>query len=285
MILEHARGTLALDRCLVMGIVNRTPDSFYDGGRMDLAAAARHAAALVDEGADLLDLGAVKAGPGSEVGEDEETARLIPLVETLAEAVEVVLSVETARPGVARAAIDRGAVIVNDVSGLRDAGLATVCAETGAALVLMHHGGQIRGRPRHPRYDDVVAAVVAGWRELAATAGRAGVAARSLIVDPGLDFGKNTFQSLEILRRLDELTRLGWPVLVAPSRKDVVGETLDLPLEERLEGTLAAIAVSVLKGARIVRAHDVRAVARTVAMTEAIAGARPPAAPVRGLWD
>jgi dihydropteroate synthase len=283
--LVHARGELALDRCLVMGIVNRTPDSFYDGGRMDLEAAVEHSLRLVDEGADVLDLGAIKAGPGEPVDEHEEFRRLVPLVAALAESTDVPISVETARHSVAHAAIEVGAAMVNDVSELADEKLAPVCAETGAAMILMHHGGQIRGRPRHPEYDDVVEDVLTRWKELSDVASAAGVHSERLMVDLGLDFGKTTFHSLELMKRLPELTAAPWPVLVAPSRKDVVGESLDLPPDERLEGTLALVAISVGSGAAAVRVHDVRAAVRVTRMIETVLGRRDPAAPLRGLWD
>lgn len=268
-----------------MGIVNRTPDSFYDGGRMGLDVSVEHAARLVAEGADLLDLGGVRAGPGPPVDEAEESDRLLPLVEALAREVGVPLSVETHRATVAKAALAAGASIVNDVTGLSDPALARVVAAAGAKLVVMHHGGQIRGRPRNPRYDDVVAAVRDQLLAYAAAARAAGVPGDSIIVDAGLDFGKNTWHSLELVRRTHELTTLGYPLLVAPSRKDVVGETLDLPPDERLEGTLALVALSVAGGAAIVRVHDVGATVRAVRMTEAVMGRRAPAAPVRGLWE
>jgi dihydropteroate synthase len=273
------------DRTLVMGIVNRTPDSFYDGGRMALDESVHFALGLVEEGADVLDLGGIKGGPGPEVDEAEELARLLPLVEALARAAPVPLSVETARPRVARAALRAGATWVNDVSGLAQEALASVCAELGATLVLMHNGGQLRGRPRSPRYPDVVQSVASEWHRLTDAARAAGVRRDAIVVDPGLDFGKTTFHSLELVRRLDELVALGWPVLIAPSRKDIVGETLDLPLGERLEGSLALVALAVYKGASIVRVHDVRAAVRTVRMVEAVLGRRPPEAPVRGLWE
>lgn len=271
--------------CLVMGIVNRTPDSFYDGGRMGLDESVRHAVALVEEGADLLDLGGVRAGPGPHVSEDEERDRLLPLVEALRPEVDVRLSVETHRASVAEAAIAAGAEIVNDVTMLSDPGLAPVVAATGAQLVVMHHGGQIRGRPRNPRYPDVVAAVRESLLAGADEAAAAGVDRSRIIVDAGLDFGKNTYHSLELVRRTAELADLGYPLLVAPSRKDVVGETLGLPLDDRLEGTLSLVALSVWGGAAIVRVHDVKATVRTVRMVEAVMGHRPPAAPVRGLWE
>ena len=282
-ILVHARGELPLDRCLVMGIVNRTPDSFYDGGRMDLDAAINHARTLAEQGADLLDLGAVKAGPGEPVPEDEEMRRLLPLVKALSS--DLPLSVETGRPRVAEAAIEAGAAIVNDVSGLLDPGLAEVCATAGAGLVLMHNGGQIRGRPRHPYYEDVVGSIARWWERAAALALEAGVSSASIVVDPGLDFGMTTFHSLEVMHRLEELTAGPYPVLVAPSNKDVVGETLGLEIDDRLEGTLALVALAVKARASIVRVHDVRATVRTVAMVEAVEGNRRPNDPVRGLWD
>lgn len=282
--ITHARGSLEIDRCLVMGIVNRTPDSFYDGGRMGLDESVHHATRLVDEGADLLDLGGVKAGPGEPVSVEEETARLLPLVEAL-HGVDVPLSIETGHPHVAHRALEAGAAIVNDVTGLTDPALAGVCARADAALVLMHHGGQIRGRPRAPVYDDVVEAVTREWNRLAAVAAEHGLTEDHLVVDPGLDFGKNTFHSLELMRRLPELTAGPRPVLVAPSRKDVVGETLGLPLDQRLEGTLALVALSVEAGSAIVRVHDVEASVRIVRMVEAVRGLRGPLAPVRGLWD
>jgi dihydropteroate synthase len=281
---RHARGEIVFDRCLVMGIVNRTPDSFYDGGRIELEDARNHAIKLIDEGADIVDLGAVKAGPGEPVDERTERDRLLPLVEALAD-VSAPLSIETSRASVARAALQSGAAMVNDVSGLADAGLAAVSAEFGAAMILMHHGGQIRGRPLHPRYTDVVADVKRTWFELVEVATKHGVGSRQIVVDPGLDFGKTTYHSLELMRRLDELVEVKWPVLVAASRKDVVGEALGLGPEERLEGSLALAALAVAAGADMVRAHDVRETVRTVQMVEAVAGRRDPATALRGLWD
>ena len=284
-VIKHARGELVLDHCLIMGIVNRTPDSFFDGGRMSLSESIDHALRLVDEGADVLDLGAVKAGPGAMVTEPEETRRLMPLVEGVADATDTVISVETGHPSVARAAIDAGAAIINDVTGLAQPELAKECGVSGAALILMHHGGQIRGRPRNPRYEDVVSDVLAAWTQLAGVAERLGVERSSMIVDPGLDFGKTTFHSLQLMRRLPELVGCGLPVLVAPSRKDVVGETLDQPLDERLDGSLALVALTVAAGAAAVRVHDVGAAVNTARMVESVMGRRPPAAPVRGLWE
>ncbi|HVL64667.1 MAG TPA: dihydropteroate synthase [Actinomycetota bacterium] len=283
--LEHARGSLPLERCLVMGIVNRTPDSFYDGGRLDLQESVDHALRLVEEGADILDLGAVKAGPGRAVPPAEEERLLLPLVARLATATAVPLSVETTSAAVARRALDEGAAIVNDISGLSDEAMPEVVARGGAALILVHHGGQLRGRPLHPQYDDVVEAVFSTWRSLAEKAAAAGVARESLVVDAALDFGKTTFHSLELVRRLPEQLELGLPVLVAASRKDVVGETLGLPPEERLEGSLAVAAIAAYLGAAIVRVHDVRETVRTLRMTLAVAARTAPVRARRGLWE
>jgi len=240
---------------------------------------------LVDEGAELLDVGAVKAGPGEPVTETEELERSIPLVEAIAARTEVPISIETSRPEVARRAVEAGAAIVNDVSALADLELASVCATTEAGLILMHNGGQIRGRPRHPRYDDVAASVLSDLEALAAVAEAAGVRREAIVFDAGLDFGKTTYHSLSLVRRTDELVASGQPVLVAPSRKDVVGETLDLDPGDRLAGTLALVALSVERGAHIVRVHDVAPTLQDVRMVEATLGRRAPENPVRGLWD
>jgi dihydropteroate synthase len=283
--LRHARGELLLDRCLVMGIENRTPDSFYDGGRVDLNASVEHAVMLADQQADIVDVGGVKAGPGAPVTVEEEERRVLPLIAALAERSVVLLSVETGRAHVARAAIAAGAAIVNDITGLSDPAMADVCAEEGAALILTHHGGQIKGRPRHPRYEDVVEAVLEAWDAMVAQALGAGVSRDRIVLDPGLDFGKTTFHSLELLRRVDELTASGYPILIAPSHKDVIGETLGLSVDDRLEGTLATVALSVIAGAAAVRVHDVVKAVRTVRMVEAVMGRRPPVQPLRGLWE
>jgi dihydropteroate synthase len=184
---------------------------------------------------------------------------------------------------VAKRALGAGADVVNDPSGLHDPLVAEVVAEAGAGLVVMHTGGPPRTRPHRPAYVDVVAEVRAFLADRAALARQRGVPAERLIVDPGHDFHKNTFHSLELTRRLDELADLGYPLLVALSNKDFVGETLDVPVDQRLEGSLAAAAFSILAGANILRVHQVQATVRVVRMTEAILGHRPPAATRRGL--
>ena len=271
-------------RVAVMAILNRTPDSFYDrGATFGFEAALAAAERALAEGADWLDVGGVKAGPGPPVTEAEELDRVLPLVEALRERSDAVISVDTFRAGVARRALAAGADVVNDPSGLHDPRVAEVAAEAGAGLVVMHTGGPPRTRPHRPAYADVVAEVRAFLADRAALARQRGVPAERLIVDPGHDFHKNTFHSLELTRRLGELTGLGHPVLVALSNKDFVGETLDVGLDQRLEGSLAAVAFSVAAGAGIVRVHEVQPTVRVVRMVEAILGRRPPAATRRGL--
>src|SRR5918996_803342 len=245
-------------RVAVMAIVNRTPDSFYDrGATFGFEAAVAAGERALAEGADWLDVGGVKAGPGPPVTEAEELDRVLPLVEALRGRSDAVISVDTFRPGVARRALAAGADVVNDPSGLHDPRLAEVAAEAGR--VVMHTGGPPRTRPHRPAYADVVAEVRAFLADRAALARQRGVPAERLIVDPGHDFHKNTFHSLELTRRLGELADLGYPLLVALSNKDFVGETLDVPLDQRLEGSLAAATFSILAGANILRVHQVQA--------------------------
>jgi dihydropteroate synthase len=268
----------------VMAIINRTPDSFYDrGAHFALDAALATAEQALAEGADWLDVGGVKAGPGPEVDEAEELQRVLPVVEALRPRTDAVISVDTFRSGVARRVLAAGVDVVNDPSGLHDPELATVTAEQGGALVVMHTGGPPRTRPHRSAYRDVVADVKRFLAERAALAVRLGVPAERIIVDPGHDFHKNTYHSLELTRRLGELTELGYPLLVALSNKDFIGETLDVPLGLRVEGSLAAAVVSVLYGASIVRVHEVGPTVRALRMTEAIIGRRPPATARRGL--
>ena len=269
----------------VMAIVNRTPDSFYDrGATFALEAAVDHALAQVEAGADILDVGGVKAGPGDDVDVTEELERIVPFVEALRDRSDVVLSIDTFRPAVAAAALDAGADVINDTSALADPDLApTVARYPDAGLVLMHSGGDLRTRPYRNHYlPDATTAIVAELRRLTEAAQAAGVAADKLIVDPGHDFRKTTLQSLEVTRRLGELCDLGFPVLVALSNKDFIGESLDLPLGDRVEASVGAAVASVMLGARLVRVHETLATKRAVMMTEAILGFREPARAWRG---
>lgn len=270
----------------VMAIVNRTPDSFFDRGRtFGLPQAVDHALAQVAAGADVVDVGGVKAGPGDDVGLDEERDRVLPFVEAFRARSDAPLSVDTFRAAVARDALAAGANLINDVSGMVEPEIAdVVAADPSAVLVVMHAGGPPRTRPFRPTYlPDVTTVVVDTCRSLAERARGRGVPADRIVVDPGHDFGKNTAQSLEVTRRLPELAALGYPVLVALSNKDFLGEILDLGVDDRLEASLAAAAVSVMLGARLVRVHATRETVRAVRTVEAVLGWRPPAVSLRGL--
>jgi dihydropteroate synthase len=274
-------GDLAL-----MAIVNRTPDSFFDrGATFTPEAALRAVERCVAEGADIIDIGGVKAGPGAAVEVAEEIRRTIPTIEAVrAEFPQVVISIDTWRGPVAAEAVAAGADLINDTWAGADPALAEVAAATGAGLVCAHAGGLTpRTRPHRPAFDDVVADVVDTVTRLARRAVEAGVRADGIVIDPAHDFGKNTRHSLEITRRLGELVSTGWPVLVALSNKDFVGEVLDAPVAERLTGTLAATAVCAWQGARIFRAHQVRATRQVLDMVAAIRGDRQPAVSRRAL--
>jgi dihydropteroate synthase len=270
----------------VMAIVNRTPDSFFDkGATFAEDAALRAVAAAVAEGADIIDIGGVKAGPGDPVDAAEELRRSVPTITAVRETFpDVIISVDTWRAEVAREAVAAGADLINDTWGGVDPRLAEVAAETGAGLVCSHAGGlDPRNRPHRAAFDDVVADVVATVTRLAERAVALGVRADGILIDPAHDFGKNTRHSLEITNRLGELVATGWPVLVALSNKDFIGETLDLPVGDRLDGTLATTAVSAWLGARVFRAHQVRPTRRVLDMVAAIRGEREPAVARRGL--
>jgi dihydropteroate synthase len=270
----------------VMAIVNRTPDSFYDGGaNVELTAALDAVGRAVDDGADIVDIGGVRAGFGPEVTAEQELERVLPVVSAVRDSFpELVISVDTWRAEVAAHVVAAGADLINDTWAGAEAGLLAVAAETGSGLVCSHTGGLgPRTDPHRVAYDDVVADVIATVTAAAERAVAAGVRRDGILIDPTHDFGKNTRHSLELTRRLDELVATGWPVLVALSRKDFIGEALDLPAADRLEGTLAATAISAWLGARVFRVHDVRATRRVLDMVASIRGTRPPAVARRGL--
>jgi len=250
-------------RAVVMGILNRTPDSFYDRGEYwAFDAFLRKAEQLVADGADFLDVGGVKAGPGEEVSEAEELERVIPAVEALHARFDVALSVDTWRAAVIAAAIDAGAVVGNDISGFADPGYLPACAAGGASVVATH----IRLAPRvadpHPVYDDLVGDVCAFLADRARRARDAGIPADRIMVDAGLDLGKDEAQSLELLRRSDALVALGHPVFLSASNKRFLAVLLDADVREVGEGTLAAHALGIVLGCRVLRAHDVRGTRR-----------------------
>ncbi|WP_327042585.1 dihydropteroate synthase [Micromonospora ureilytica] len=278
--------TFAPGELVVMAIINRTPDSFFDRGATYAADnALRAVERAVDEGAAIIDIGGVKAGPGADVGVAEEIRRTVDTIAAVRAAFpEVVISIDTWRAEVATEAVAAGADLLNDTWSGADPTLVRVAAQTGAGLVCSHAGGLTpRTRPHRAAFTDVVADVVATVTGLAERAVAAGVRPDGILIDPAHDFGKNTRHSLEITRRLDELTGTGWPVLVALSNKDFIGETLGLPVAERLEGTLAATAVSAWLGARVFRAHQVGPTRRVLDMVASIRGDRPPTATRRGL--
>ncbi len=286
MTLKLGRHEFADDATLMMAIVNRTPDSFYDRGRTWAEdRALDRVAQVVDQGAEVVDIGGIKAAPGEEVDAAEERRRVVGFVARVRAAhPDLVISVDTWRAEVGRAVCAEGADILNDAWGGADPALAEVAAEHGAAIVCTHTGGVApRTRPFRIEYADVVAAAITDTTAYAERAVAAGVDPRSVLVDPAHDFGKNTRHSLEVSRRLGELVATGWPVLVSLSNKDFVGETLDLPVGERLTGTLAATAVCALAGARVYRVHEVVETRQVVDMVASIAGRRPPRRAVRGL--
>ena len=258
-------------RTYVMGILNVTPDSFAgDGLGRDVDAAVLRGMRMARDGADILDVGGESTRPGAEpVSADEEIRRVVPVIERLAREVDAAISVDTYKSEVARAALAAGAHLVNDVHGFRhDPAVAAVAAEFGVPAVAMHNQ---RGRPFH----DVIGDITAGLLESLRIAREQGLPEERVIVDPGFNFGWIEEQALEMLRRLAELRLLGRPLLAGTSRKSTIGKVLDLPVEERLEGTAATVAISIAHGADIVRVHDVREIVRVARMADAV---------VRG-WD
>jgi dihydropteroate synthase len=274
------------DVTLMMAIVNRTPDSFYDRGATWVEDEAfDRVAQVVDEGAEVVDIGGVKAGPGPEVDAAEEMRRVVGFVARVRAAYPtLVISVDTWRADVARAVCQEGADLVNDAWGGHDPALAEVVAQLGAALVCTHTGGAApRSLPDRVEYADVMADVIASTTGQAERAVRLGVDPRSVLVDPAHDFGKNTYHSLEVTRRLDELAATGWPVLVAVSNKKFLGEVLDADKDHRLEATLATTALCAWLGGRVFRAHQVAATRRVLDTVAAIQGTALPAVSRRAL--
>jgi len=270
-VLEACGRTFDLARPLIVGILNATPDSFYDQGRYFARdAAIARADEMVAEGADLIEVGGETARPGPAVDADEEICRVVPLIEALADRLPVPVSVDTRKPEVAHRAVQAGAVMINDISGLADLRMAEVAAESGAALVVMHIQGRPKVRQIDPRYRAVTDEVYAFLDERAGQAQAAGVPRARLVVDPGFSFGKAVDHDLEVLRRLGEFRSLGYPIYLATSRKNYIRDLLGLPAEDLLEGTAAAVAYGLAQGAQLVRTHDVRFMVRLARMTHAI---------------
>ncbi|OGB90126.1 dihydropteroate synthase [candidate division WOR-1 bacterium RIFCSPHIGHO2_01_FULL_53_15] len=260
-------------RTYIMGILNVTPDSFSDGGKFfDPQAALERAWLMIEAGADIIDVGGESTRPGAAtVPAREELRRVLPVIKALARDRGAVISIDTRKAAVARAAIAAGADMVNDVSGLRyDGAMAKVIVKHKAPVCLMHMRGTPKTMQRNPVYADLMGEVIEGLAESIAIAENAGILLEKIIVDPGLGFGKTVVNNLDILKNLRELKALGRPILIGPSRKSMIGQALGLPPAERVEGTAAAAAVSIMNGAHILRVHDVREIFRVARLTDAI---------------
>jgi dihydropteroate synthase len=276
--LQRLIGGRTFDFDREVAVINRTPDSFFDKGAtyaLDLAVDA--ALRAVKDGADWVDIGGVPFGRGPVVTVDEELDRVVPVVAAIAARSDVVISVDTFNAAVASAAIEAGAFVINDTSGLFDPEMAATVAGTDATLVLTHSLSPPRAEPVKPEYVDVVHDVIVFLRDRIERANAAGIPDERIIVDPGHDLNKNTFHTLELTRRLHEIVALGYPTLAAVSNKDFIGEMIDRQQGERLEGSIAAAVFCIMKGARIIRMHDVPASVAAVRMVEGILGWRAPA--------
>jgi dihydropteroate synthase len=263
------------ERTLVMGVVNVTPDSFSDGGRFyDAGAAVEHAIRLEEDGADILDIGGESTRPGSDfITLDEELRRVMPVIEKVVERCEAPISIDTTKAEVARQALDAGCVMVNEISALRlDSGMLPLVVEKGIPFCLMHMQGLPKDMQVEPVYDDVIGEIAAFLRERAEVAVEAGADPANILIDPGIGFGKTLEHNLEIIRRLRELRSLGYPLILGSSRKSFIGRILDLPEDDRVEGTAASVALGIANGADIIRVHDVKEMMRVARVADAIAG-------------
>lgn len=268
---RHQRFRLSFGRTQVMGIVNVTPDSFSDGGKFhDPAAAATHAMALVEQGADIIDIGGESSRPGAEpTTVEEELARVIPVIRALVKAIpDTPISIDTYKPLVAQAAMAEGAAMINDISGLRDPAMAALAAKSGAPAVVMHMKGTPKSMQNRPAYSDVVAEVKSFFKERIRTLTRMGV--EKIILDPGIGFGKTANHNLQLLNRLEEIVAFGYPVLVGLSRKSFIGKALGENITDRETGGVVANAIAIAKGARIIRVHDAVLGTQTALMADCI---------------
>lgn len=260
-------------RTLIMGILNVTPDSFSDGGQyLGFENAIEHAAQMATDGADIIDVGGESTRPGADpISDEEEIQRVIPVVRALRERLSIPVSIDTYKSVVALQAIDAGASIINDISGLTfDSAMTKVVAERGAGIIIMHIKGTPRNMQKNPHYDDVMGEISLFLKRQIELAETAGVAREQMVIDPGIGFGKRLEDNFTILRELNRLQELALPILVGPSRKSFIGQTLNLPPDERLEGTAAAVTASILGGAHIVRLHDVKQMKRVTTIADAI---------------
>jgi dihydropteroate synthase len=268
-------------RTLIMGVLNCTPDSFYDGGKyFSHEAAVTHGLQLVEQGADLIDVGGESTRPHGVYGQGaqpvpaaEEKRRVLPVIEALAQKIRIPLSIDTYKAEVAEAAVQAGASLVNDISGFQfDANMPATVARLGVPVVIMHTKGAPANMQNNPVYENLMDELYLYFERQIDLARRAGIAEDRILIDPGIGFGKRVADNYEIIRRLPELRGLGCPILIGPSRKSFVGQALHLPPEQRLEGTAAAVAAAVMKGAQIIRVHDVMAMRRVATIADLIAG-------------
>lgn len=262
---------LNFDETLIMGILNVTPDSFSDGGLfIDAGKAIEHAKQMVEDGADIIDVGGESTRPGSEpISDEDEFARIEPIIKKIVD-IDAPISVDTYKPYVARKCIELGAHIINDITGLRNQAMIDLAAELKVPVVVMHMKGEPKNMQQNPVYEDLVNEIKKFLREKISKAKRAGI--DNIIIDPGIGFGKTTEHNLQILKRLNEFAELGCPVMVGPSRKSFIGNITGLKVGERLEGTLASAAIAVMNGANIIRVHDVNQCKRAIQIADAIRG-------------
>ena len=260
---------------LIMGILNMTPDSFSDGGQFKYHdQAIDYALEMVKEGASIIDIGGESTRPGAKAVQlEEELMRTIPIIEAIRLKSDCLISIDTYKSKVAKAALDAGADMVNDISGLTfDHNMASLVAERNVPVIIMHIKGKPGDMQKNPNYDNLIKEIKAFFEVQIAIAKKAGIDSGNIILDPGIGFGKRLEDNFEIIRELGQISTMGYPVLLGPSRKSFIGFALDLPIEERMEGTLASITAGVINGAKIVRVHDIRATRRTLTITEKIMG-------------
>lgn len=268
--------TLDLSHPRVMGILNVTPDSFSDGGKHNtLNDALLHAHGLISAGATMIDVGGESTRPGAaEVSEDEEMARVVPVVEAIARRFEVFISVDTSKPGVIRESANAGAHLINDVRSLQEPGALAAALDSGLPVCLMHMQGEPRNMQQAPRYDDLMGDVMAFFQQHIARCTAAGIAKQKLLLDPGFGFGKNLAHNYQLLARLSEFHQFGLPLLVGMSRKSMIGQLLNVPPEQRVTGSVACAVIAAMQGAQIIRVHDVKETVEAMRVVEATLSAK-----------
>ncbi len=265
----------APNHTLIMAILNVTPDSFSDGGKFaDPNQAVNHALHMMEEGADMVDIGGESTRPGAEpVSLDEELNRTIPVIKSIRKESDCLISIDTYKSAVAEAALNAGANVVNDISGFTfDSKMAPLVAKKNVPVILMHIKGTPRDMQKNPHYDNLIEEIKSFFQQQVELAKIAGVRSKKIILDPGIGFGKRLEDNFAIIRELGQICAMGYPILLGPSRKSFIGMALDIPVEERLEGTLASITAGIMNGARIVRVHDIVETRRAVTITEKIMG-------------